>query len=265
MLSRAEIKRNAKKSILSNYGSVIVVSIAVAACFLIQYLISYNMTKYSSSLWTALLGIIVYILLLPAYVGVYGFFHKIYRNEDGANIKNVIEIGFKENYGRNLLGMLLRDFKLFLWSLIGLVPFYFGLVLTLVSSFQGNPFSEGYTGGLTDTFAIFMGSIIISIVGFIPYFIKVMAYSMTPYILAEDGAISSSQAVKLSVVMTKGHKSEIFMMCLSFIGWMILTIFTLGILGVFWTGPYIATSVAGIYEELKNEHVPQSDNENLRF
>ena len=40
-------------------------------------------------------------------------------------------------------------------------------------------------------------------------------------------------------------------MYLSFIGWAILTGLTFGILAIFWTGPYMQTSFAGLYCELK--------------
>ena len=110
-------------------------------------------------------------------------------------------------------------------------------------------------GGLGDTFVVFAASMVISLLGSVPYIIKSISYSMTPYILAEDKEISPSQAVKLSVAMTKGHKSEIFMMYLSFIGWMLLTVVTLGILGIFWTMPYMTASLAGIYEKLKSGRV----------
>jgi hypothetical protein len=40
-------------------------------------------------------------------------------------------------------------------------------------------------------------------------------------------------------------------MGLSFIGWWLLTALTFGILALFFTGPYTATSFAGLYEELK--------------
>ena len=85
----------------------------------------------------------------------------------------------------------------------------------------------------------------------VPGLIKALAYFMTPYILADTKEVRPTQALKLSMRMTKGHKGKIFVMCLSFIGWAILTALTFGILAIFWTGPYMETSFAGMYSELK--------------
>ena len=86
----------------------------------------------------------------------------------------------------------------------------------------------------------------------IPGIIKAIAYSMTPYILADTRNVSATDALKLSMRMTNGHKGKVFMLGLSFIGWLILSAFTGGILYIFYVGPYISTSFAGMYEELKN-------------
>ncbi len=90
-----------------------------------------------------------------------------------------------------------------------------------------------------------------SLLFIIPGIVKAFSYFMTPYILADSKKVSPTQALVLSMRMTDGHKGEIFVMCLSFIGWWILTGLTGGILAIFYTGPYTATSFAGMYSELK--------------
>jgi len=91
----------------------------------------------------------------------------------------------------------------------------------------------------------------------IPGIIKAISYSMTPYILVDQPEVSAREALKLSMRMTKGHKGEIFVMYLSFIGWGILTSLTGGILGIFYTVPYMNTTMAGYYEELKAAYIAQ--------
>lgn len=257
MILLKEIKKNAKKLILDKYGSVVVISIVVAACILLQYIVLKYLSMVMYSDWCLLLGIIPGILLLPLYVGMAGFFLKIYRRDDRTSVKQVFATGFAGNYRRNLTGMLIRAFKLFLWSIIGLVPLYFGLVLVLMSSFQGNPMVTDHRGLNDITYITFFSTIIISLAGFIPYIIKSIAYSMTPYILAEDEEILPSEAVKLSAAMTSGYKPEIFKLRISFAGWLALSVITLGIAGVLWTGPYMSASFAGVYEEIKGNQLPK--------
>jgi uncharacterized membrane protein len=90
-----------------------------------------------------------------------------------------------------------------------------------------------------------------SMLFWIPGIIKALSYFMTPYILAECPNVKAKEALKLSMRMTQGHKGDIFVMGLSFIGWMILSGMTAGILYIVYVGPYMNTSFAGLYEELK--------------
>ena len=87
----------------------------------------------------------------------------------------------------------------------------------------------------------------------VPGIIKALAYFATPYILADTQRVSATDALKLSMRMTKGHKGKIFVMGLSFIGWMLLSGITCGLVGLLYAGPYMNTSFAGMYEELKAE------------
>ncbi|MEA4823980.1 MAG: DUF975 family protein [Clostridiaceae bacterium] len=89
----------------------------------------------------------------------------------------------------------------------------------------------------------------------IPGIIKGLAYSMTPYILANDPNVEATEALKLSMRMTDGHKGEIFVMILSFIGWELLSAFTFGILELVYVGPYREAALAGLYVELRDNAV----------
>ncbi len=86
----------------------------------------------------------------------------------------------------------------------------------------------------------------------IPGIIKYYSYSMTPYILKDNPEISAEQAICDSMKMMKGYKMKLFLLDLSFIGWAILALLTLG-LGVILLEPYMLTARAVFYEELKAE------------
>lgn len=87
----------------------------------------------------------------------------------------------------------------------------------------------------------------------IPGIIKAFAYAMTPYILVDRPELSANQAIDLSKEMMKGHKFDLFWLSLSFIGWILLSILTLGI-GLFWLMPYITASMGAFYEDVKAEY-----------
>ncbi len=91
----------------------------------------------------------------------------------------------------------------------------------------------------------------------IPGIIKAIAYSFTPYILAEYPNVPATEAIRISMRMTQGYKGDIFIMSLSFLGWFLLSSLTAGLVGIFYVNPYFYTSMAGLYEELK-EHALQN-------
>ena len=93
----------------------------------------------------------------------------------------------------------------------------------------------------------------------IPGIIKSLAYSMTPFILKDYPELSANQAINLSMKMMEGRKFDLFYLYLSFIGWGILALLTLGI-GSLWLMPYMYTSMASFYQNVKNEYITNSIN-----
>ena len=88
----------------------------------------------------------------------------------------------------------------------------------------------------------------------IPGIVKMYAYSLVPYILAENPEIGAMDAIKLSNEMMKGHKWNAFLLDLSFIGWIILTILTFGLVGVFFANPYMYATDAELYKAIKADY-----------
>lgn len=88
----------------------------------------------------------------------------------------------------------------------------------------------------------------------IPGIVATYSYSMTNYILAENPTISASDALKESKRIMKGNRWRLFCLELSFIGWAILCVFTLGI-GYFFLAPYMEAARAAFYREVKRESV----------
>lgn len=86
----------------------------------------------------------------------------------------------------------------------------------------------------------------------IPGIIKSYSYAMTEYIMKDDQTISNNAAIEKSMAMMQGKKMKLFLLDLSFIGWIILAILTFG-LGFLLLMPYMYTARAAFYEDLKAE------------
>ena len=88
----------------------------------------------------------------------------------------------------------------------------------------------------------------------IPGIVKAYAYRMVPYILKEHPELSGTQAITLSRRMMKGHKGDAFVLDLSFIGWILLSALTFGILHLFYVGPYIQATDAELYKVVRADY-----------
>ena len=92
-----------------------------------------------------------------------------------------------------------------------------------------------------------------SLLFIIPGIIKSFSYAQTTYILSDCPNVKAKDALKLSMRIMNGHKGELFVFYLSFIGWGILTCLTLGILGIFYTEPYMESAKACYYLEVRED------------
>lgn len=123
----------------------------------------------------------------------------------------------------------------------------------LVANFFKNTF-HGYWKNVGASLLMVIFIFLWSLLFIIPGVVKGLAYSLTPYILKDYPELSANQAINLSMKMMKGHKFDLFWLFLSFIGWSILCIFTLGI-GYLWLMPYMMTTMAAFYQEVKTEYI----------
>lgn len=84
----------------------------------------------------------------------------------------------------------------------------------------------------------------------IPGIVMAYAYSMVPYLLSENPGLDYRRAIALSKDMTEGHKWDIFVLDLSFIGWYLLGGLACGI-GTLFVNPYYHSTHAQLYIALR--------------
>ena len=84
----------------------------------------------------------------------------------------------------------------------------------------------------------------------VPGVIKAYEYSMIPYLLAENPNLSADEVFSLSKQMTTGQKMDLFVLDLSFLGWIILGLICCGI-GILFVLPYPEATNAEVYLILK--------------
>lgn len=111
--------------------------------------------------------------------------------------------------------------------------------------------------GFDDFWSYFKVSFLVSLFTFlwsllfvIPGIVKAYSYSMSIFILAENKGKSALECINESKAMTNGHKGELFVLNLSFIGWLLLVCITFGIAAIY-VAPYMNATLANAYNSLK--------------
>ncbi len=111
--------------------------------------------------------------------------------------------------------------------------------------------------GFDDFWTAFKANFLVSLFTFlwslllyIPGIIKALSYSQTMLIVAENRGISALEAINRSKDMMEGHKADLFVLSLSFLGWLLLGAFTFG-LAYIWVGPYIQATLVNFYNDIK--------------
>ncbi len=146
-----------------------------------------------------------------------------------------------------------------LWSIFIVAPIAFGLQIALLKFFRGD--KENTIQKMFDVFHYYgkvLGVVLLNLLYIflwmllliIPGIIKAYSYAMSYYILNDNPEIGAEEAICRSMEMMRGNKWKLFCLDLSFIGWFLLGILTLGI-GLLWVEPYWLTARAAFYEEVK--------------
>ncbi len=140
----------------------------------------------------------------PVLVGMSRFFME--NRISGSKVERVFWVFKSGNYFNAVKIMFLMNLKIFLWSLLFIIP-------GIIKSYE---------------------------------------YFMVPYILAENPGISSKRAFELSKLMTQDEKFDIFLLALSFIGWIFLGTLACGI-GVLFVEPYYQATFAELYQVMREK------------
>lgn len=98
-------------------------------------------------------------------------------------------------------------------------------------------------------FLITFFTVLWSLLFIIPGIIAALRYSQAFYILIENPNLSPTEAINQSKKMMRGNIGKLFLLVLSFIGWIILSVLTIGI-GSLWLTPYIFVTISVFYNEL---------------
>ncbi|MDD4689270.1 MAG: DUF975 family protein [Eubacteriales bacterium] len=107
-----------------------------------------------------------------------------------------------------------------------------------------------FWGAFKITFLIGLFTFLWSLLLVVPGIIKGYSYSMAIYIYAENKEMGALEAISESKKMMHGHKMDLFVLYLSFIGWILLVAATFGIASIYVT-PYMTATMTNFYKSIK--------------
>ena len=218
-VTRKELKDNAKQSLRGNWGWAIIVFLITA-------------------------------IIVGIFTGAGHWLDETYINYDGTNIfyqfaspigSILLWIGSFIGLSRNIAFLELRDDQK------EEKPY-----MAAFSVFTENRFGPELINFVLVSIFTFLWTWLL----IIPGIIKAYSYSMTPYIVkdmvASDKQVGATDGINASKELMKGHKMDLFIFDLSFLGWNILAAITCGI-GYLWVTPYYQTAKANFYRHIAGD------------
>jgi uncharacterized membrane protein len=183
-----------------------------------------------------------FLLLNPLRVGCNNFF---LRNTASNAPFGAVGAPFR-TWKRVVGTMFLRDLLLFLWMLLPAA-----LVVAVLYCSYGtvlDTFRPG--GGDLEGYEFLNPLMVVPLIATIPFVVKTYSYRLVPYLLADDPALSGHAAIARSRELMQGQKWHAVLLDFSFIGWIFLSVLTLGLLWVFRVCPWMHATEAELYRAL---------------
>ena len=212
-MSRAELKKDAKEKLKGNWGTVILAIIIVGA-----------ITLFCNQVITNIFG------------------KEVNTNIDGVQMKTVSGPGVVVNL---VVSCAIAAFfgigqsKVFLKVSRGEKP----SVEDVFS--MGKYFVPAFVASFVVSIFVALWTILLIIPGIIASY----RYKLYQYVLIDNPNMKAMEVVSRCKEMMVGHKMDLFVLELSFIGWAILGVFTLGILYL-WLAPYMNITIANFYNDI---------------
>lgn len=245
----SQLRANAREILTGKWGKT-------ALFTLCYFLIHFAITFFLSLI--PIIGFIANIIIsIPISFGFSVCFMRLKRGED-IHYTDFFNVGFS-NFTK-------------VWKVCGnvalkmLVPLLLVVVFCII-------YLVGMTGSIFNIFndsinytvsAGFGGLAIIGLIGYLASLIylipKGYLYALSYYVLYDNPDKSGKEIVEISESLMKGNRWNLFWLCLTFIGWAILSILTLYI-GTLWLVPYMMVSFVCFYESLteKTTVTPNTD------
>lgn len=240
----SDIRKSAREALAGKWGKAVLIILAYFA-----FTFALGFVSGLIPFLSFIIDIATVVISIPVSFGLIASFIKLRRGEE-VKAFDFITFGFN-NFARSWKvagNMLLKLWLPILLYIIATVIFTFAISFGAVATVASESSAFGIIASIV--------GIVLLIASFVYLFITSLSYSLTYLIAYDNENMSGKEVVEESKKMMKGNRGKYVLLSLSFIGWMILSVFTLYI-GMLWLAPYIQVSVICFYEALKDKKVEE--------
>lgn len=228
----SEIRKGAREALSGKWGkAVCIILVYMALSFVIGFI---EGLVGEGTLLYSIIDLAYAIITVPLSFGLIISFMKLKRGEE-VSVLDFLKEGFAR-FGKSW-GIVLHTFLRMLLPIVCII-----LVAILL--------------GLSIGFGIGSGSFVLTILVVALYIATIiylvsrgLLYSLSYYIAYDNSELSSKECVLKSETLMKGNRGNLFLLELSFIGWALLAVLTLGI-GMLWLIPYMQVAFVCFYEKV---------------
>lgn len=225
-------RKSAREALAGKWKKGVLITLVY---FLIEFLISILESAVEDSrVLSLIIGIANLLISVPISYGLISSFMKLKRGED-VDVAEFLNYGFS-NFLRSWKVALQVILKMIIPVVLLIVCILIFVGLMILSATQG---FQWY----------FILGVVIYIAVLVYTATQSYYYSLAQYLAIDNSNIKTKDAVLESKKLMSGHRGDLFLLQLSFIGWAILAIFTLGI-GCLWLLPYMEIAQVCFYEEI---------------
>ena len=243
----SDIRKSAREALAGKWGKAILI---ILAYFLFTFVLGFISGLVEEvAILSLAVEIATVVISIPVSFGLIASFIKLKRGEE-VKAFDFVTYGFK-NFakGWKVAGnMLLKMWLPILLYVIATIVFAFAVSFGVVASAASDSSAFVVIASIVG-FALFIAA-------FVYLFIVSLSYSLSYFIAYDNENMSGKEAVEESKKMMKGNRGKYVLLQLSFIGWAILSVFTLYI-GMLWLTPYMQVAMICFYEALKDKKVEE--------
>lgn len=243
----SDIRKQAREALAGKWGKGALITLIY---FLFTFVLGFISGLVEDIAFLSfIIEIAIIVITIPISFGLIASFMKLKRGEE-VKCYEFFNYGFA-NFGRSwkIAGnILLKMWLPILLYVLATFAFIFATSFGLVAS----------TIASSSTFVVvasFIG-IVLFIAAFVYLFVKSLYYTLSYMVAYDNENMEAKDAVEESQKLMAGNRGKFVLLQLSFIGWAILTVFTLYI-GMLWLIPYMQVAMVCFYEALKDKNVEE--------